>query len=363
MKILYITTISLTMGFFPEHFKMLLDAGHTVEVACNNENGLPDNCKEFGFKVHHIPFSRSPFAKTNLTAYKELKSLARNGGYDIVHTHTPNASIIARLACRGMRKKGLKVFYTAHGFHFYKGAPLLNWLLFYPFEWLCSFFTDKLITINTEDYALAEKRMHARQTHYVKGVGIDLKRFAVPNISKDEKRRELGVPENATVLLSIGELNENKNHETVIKAIKDLDVYYIIAGRGDKKEYLLSLALELGISDRVKLLGYRNDVNELYKTADIYVFPSFREGLSVALMEAMASGIACAVSRIRGNTDLIDENGGALFDPHSVEECKAAVTELINGDRDAFAQYNLSKIKEFSTPKILEKLKEIYNII
>lgn len=341
---------------------MLLKEGHTVELACNDiESKVPEIYHELGLKIHTIPFSRSPLSKSNITAYKQLKKLVQEGNYNIVHTHTPNASVVVRLACRKLRKQGLKVFYTAHGFHFYKGAPLLNWLVYYPIEKICSRWTDTLITINNEDYERAQKKMKAKKTVYVPGVGIDLSSFGKASVNKEDKRKELGIPENSKVLLSVGELNDNKNHESVINAIDKSDVYYIIAGDGVKRQYLQGLIDGKGISDRVKLLGFRGDVAELYAAADIFVFPSFREGLSVSLMEAMVSGLPCVVSDIRGNVDLIDEKGGATFDPADIE-CLRNALKTVLADGKEYAEYNTAKIRNFSTTAVVEKLKDVYEI-
>ncbi|MCD8327082.1 MAG: glycosyltransferase family 4 protein [Lachnospiraceae bacterium] len=363
MKILYVTTVSITMSFFEAHFRMLLEEGHTVELACNCEEPLPDFCVDMGLKVYSIPFSRSPLSKDNLTAAGELKKVVEAGHYDIVHTHTPTASACVRLVCRKFRKQGLKVFYTAHGFHFYQGAPAKNWLLFYPVEWLCAHWTDVLITINKEDFERAKRSFRAGKVLYIPGVGIDLEKFGKQSADRTAKRRELGIPEDAVLLLSVGELNENKNHETMIKALKGMDIYYCIAGQGDKESNLRKLASELGMENRVKLLGYRKDVRELYQTADAFVFPSYREGLSVSLMEAMASGLPCVASRIRGNTDLIDEKGGVLFDPHSTDQASQAVRTLLAGNRRAMGEYNMQKVRRFSTQDVICQLRDVYAVV
>ena len=158
---------------------MLVEVGHQVDIACNyTDLALDELYDELGCKSYQVDFSRSPLSKDNIKAYGQLKKVISDGNYDIVHCHTPNASVITRLVCRKFRKKnGLKVFYTAHGFHFYKGAPKLNWMIFYPIEKCCSRFTDKLITINKEDFELAKSKFKAREVHYVPGVGIDLSRF------------------------------------------------------------------------------------------------------------------------------------------------------------------------------------------
>jgi glycosyltransferase involved in cell wall biosynthesis len=366
MKILYITTLSLTMNsFFVPHVKMLVEQGHQVDIACNyKELAMDDAYEALGCKVFQVDFSRSPLSAGNISAYRQLKQVILQGGYDVVHCHTPNASMIARLVCRKFRKKnGLKVFYTAHGFHFYKGAPKTNWLLFYPVEKVCSYFTDKLITINAEDFAFAKKRLNAKKVLCIPGVGIDLTVFDDIPMDKAAKRQEIGVPEDALLLFSVGELNENKNHQVVLKAMAKLEnqkVHYAIAGVGEKQQDLLSLADELGVAHRLHLLGYRKDIAQLNGAADIFCFPSFREGLSVSLMEAMACGLPVVCSSIRGNVDLIDQKGGALFVPSDENDYACALSFVIEGDRQEMGRYNKEKIKKFGLSIVLEHVKELY---
>lgn len=359
MKILYVTTISGTLNaFLVPHIKLLLDLGHKVDIACNVTNPINNDLIERGCRVFNLNFQRKPLRKQNYVAYKELQQIIEKEQYHVIHTHTPVASAITRSVCKNIPR--IKVFYTAHGLHFYKGAPLKNWLIYYPLEKWLSKYTDTLITINHEDYELAHKKMKAKKIVYVPGVGFDLGKFGNPIVDRVSKREELGIPNDRILLLSVGELNKNKNHETIIRAIAGMDVYYIIAGRGDKKEYLEEVAAEVGMTDRVKLLGYRTDVNELYAVADLFVFPSFREGLPVSLMEAMASGLPCAVSKIRGNTDLLDQNGGVLFNPASIEECKSAIEQLLNINRTTMGEYNREKIKDFDIKIVVEQVKDIY---
>lgn len=361
MKILYVTTIGGTMNFFDSFINRLINEGHTVDIA-TNENGskVPVCYQEWGCTIHQIGTSRSPLNKGNVKAIKQLKTLVEKEKYDIVHCHTPVAAMCTRLACRKARKNGTKVFYTAHGFHFYKGAPLKNWALYYPVEKICAHFTDVLITINQEDYALAQEKIKVKQVEYVPGVGIDLTKFGQVAIEKSAKRKELGIPEDAILLLSVGELNANKNHETVIRAIKDLDVYYVIAGKGDLQEYLQGIIDECNMTGEVKLLGFRRDVSELYQAADIYVLPSVREGLNVSIMEAMASGLPVVCGDIRGNIDLVDENGGALFSPQNRTECKKAIEKILDSDRAQKGKFNVEKSKQFSSDFINEKMMKLY---
>ena len=366
MKILYVTTIGATMGFFKSFIKKLTDDGNQVELACNNTANVPEFYVENGFKIHSIDCSRAPINKGNFKAVKQLKKIVENGHFDIVHCHTPIAAACCRIACRKVRKNGTKVIYTAHGFHFYKGAPFINWLVYYPIEKICSHFTDVLITINTEDYALAQKKMNAKSIQYVPGVGIDIKRFSECVINREEKRKELGIPEDAMLLLSVGELNKNKNHETVIKALAKIhnsNIYYLIAGKGGLEYYLNELIENLDLNNNVKLIGYRADIAELYKAADICVLPSIREGLPVAVMEGMAAGLPLIVADNRGTRDLCQNNiNGLVCNTFSSDEFADAINKLWNDTslRRKMGNENLNAAGNFDIKKVNSIMNKIY---
>lgn len=332
MKILYVTTIGITMTFFKDLIKDLLDEGHTVDIICNEENvKVPECYREWKCKIYHHSCSRSPLSVGNLKAISEIKSIVTENKYDVVHCHTPIASICTRVACNRYRKDGLRVVYTAHGFHFFKGSSKLNWLIYYPIEKICSRFTDVLITINNEDYEMARKKMKAKRVEYVPGVGIDVDKFKNTVIDKDRKRQELGIPKEAFLLLSVGELNKNKNHEVVIEEIaqrNNSNLHYMIAGTGPLETYLFQLAKQLNIAENVHFLGYRTDVEELYKTADMFVLPSLREGLNVSLMEAKAAGLECRCFPIRGNVDIMSAESAYEFDTKKINYL---MKEIYNG--------------------------------
>ena len=371
MKILYITTISLTINtFFKPHIDMLVNEGNHVDIACNYSNlAIDPFYKELGCESYQIDFSRSPLSFSNIKAYKQLCKVIERGNYDIVHCHTPNASIITRLVCRKFRKKnGLKVFYTAHGFHFYKGAPKLNWIIYYPVEKFCSRFTDKLITINHEDYTLAKLKLNAKEVHYVPGVGIDLSKFKDIQFDKAIKRQEIGVPEDAFLLFSVGELNENKNHQVIIKALaklSDPSIHYAIAGSGENKEYLIELSRELGVSEQVHLLGYRTDIAQLNFISDVFCFPSIREGLGLAAVEGMACGLPVIASDNRGTREYMSagENG---FVCHSLDpDAFAKAIETLKNDKELVSvikQNNEKRALDFSQERTNLVLKEIYGV-
>lgn len=368
MKILYVTTISLTMNsFFKPHIEMLVSAGHRVDIACNDDS-LPLDAlyEKLGCGFHRVDFSRSPLSPDNFRAWGQLKAVIEKGGYDIVHCHTPNASVITRLVCRKFRKKnGLRVFYTAHGFHFYRGAPRLNWLVFYPIEKICSRFTDKLITINKEDYTLAKEKFRAGEVHYVPGVGIYLSRFENIQVDRNAKRRQIGVPEDAFLLLSVGELNENKNHQIIIKALARLNrpnVHYAVAGLGDQHDPLRKLAGELGVSEQVHLLGYRRDIPELNHAADVFCFPSRREGLGVAAIEAMACGLPILTANVHGINDYsIDSVTGYKCGPDSSERFADRILRLMDDpNRGMMGRHNEQAALMYDINKVCAALKSIY---
>lgn len=382
-RVLMMSTVASTIAAFNiPNIKILKSLGYEVDVAANFNDNMHypsektikfiEQLDSMGVRHFQIACSRNiTNFKSIFCAIKEIINLMKENRYEFVHCHTPVASVIARIAAH---KTGTKVIYTAHGFHFMNGAPLKNWLIFFPIEKFFSRYTDILITINKEDYSRA-KKFHAKKVVYVPGVGIDVSKFSTNLISDQNKieiRHSIGIPDNSTFLLSVGELNQNKNHEIVIRAIGKLKqvnpdmckkIYYAIAGTGNTKDKLKLLAKKLDVSENLKLLGYRNDVSKLYKAADFFIMPSFREGLSVALMEAMATGLPCIVSRIRGNVDLIDKNGGSLFNSHSINDCYNSIFELCNKSEDQrkiMGTYNRNKIEDFNIEVVSKIMKEIY---
>ena len=370
-KVLFVATVVKTHinVFHLPYLQWFQEQGYETHVAAKNDFG-DEECIIPYCDVHYdIPFERSPISKNNIKSYKTLKKIIDDNKYDIIHCHTPVGAMLTRLAAIGARKRGAKVIYTAHGFHFYKGAPLINWLIYYPVEKICSYFTDILITITKEDYALAKKKMKAKQIEYVPGVGVDTEKFSIIKTDRKEKRKELGIPEGAIMLLSVGELNKNKNHEIVIKAldkIDNTDIYYCIAGQGDLKKDLEDLINTTHMKERIQLLGFRKDVQELCEIADVFVFPSHREGLSVALMEAMATGLPIICSNIRGNVDLVEEGkGGILCKSNSVDDFVSGIEKVIY-NKNIVKQmriYNKEFIKQVDLKNIKTKMNKIYGDI
>ena len=369
MKILYVTTIGGTMGFFQDFIIKLLEQGHIVDIATNeNTSKVPEIYSKLGCHKSHLSCTRSPFKIETIKTIRELRTLVYKNKYDIVHCHTPIAAMCTRVVCQPLRKKGITVMYTAHGFHFCKGAPLKNWLLFYPVEWICAHWTDVLITINEEDYSLAQKHMHAQTVKYVPGVGIDLEKFSPRVMSKEEKtnkRNELGLHEEEKLALSVGELSYDKNHILMLEALRKepgLNYKYAICGEGAFREKYEEFIKENNLQDKVMLLGYRNDISELLQIADLFVFPSTFEGLPVALMEAIASKVMVVCSASRGNTDLVKDNR-CLFDYRSVDELIAAIHNVENlseEERATILEENYVRLLPREKSRIIEDMLKIY---
>ena len=359
------------------NIRLLISMGYEVQVACNFDDRsslsdekvamLKDKLTALGVKYHNIPFQRMPIKPANLKAYTQLKSLIDSENFDLIHCHTPVGGIITRLAAAKSRKKnGTKVIYTAHGFHFFAGAPLINWLIYFTAEKLCSYFTDTIITINKEDYNNAKTKLNAKKVAYVPGVGVDTDFFAGNAGKREALLGEISADKDSIILLSVGELSDRKNHSVSIKALSEVkndNVHLVIAGTGEKREEFLSLAKDLGVDGRVHLLGFRTDIAELLKSADIFLFPSIQEGLPVALMEAMSCSLPVICSEIRGNIDLIDDTCGVLCGATDVSTFSKAIQKLIADPdtRKAMADKALERSKNYDI-KIIEKhMKDIYS--
>lgn len=371
-KVLFVATVVKThmMQFHIPYLKMFQEMGWETAVAARNDYEDPADCQiPYCDAYFDIPFERTPWKRENWTAYRMLKRVIDEGKYDLIHCHTPVGAMLARLAARDARKKGTKVIYTAHGFHFFRGAPLVNWLLFYPAEWLLAFATDVLITINKEDYDRARRHMHAGRIEYVPGVGIDTSKFRQIAVSRSDKRRELGFREDDFLILTVAEMTRNKNHITILKALHLLkdrpefaNMHYLICGRGEVWGKLEADAKNLGITDHVHFLGYRTDAPELYRCSDLFAFMPFREGLSVALMEAMSCGMAVVCSKIRGNTDLIDDGVSGVFAENNPQAVADAILTLYRDPqrRAELGRGAAEKVKQFDNQNVHQLMKDIY---
>lgn len=338
-KVLFVASVAKKhiLQFHIPYLKWFKEQGYTVHVCAGNDFEKGDTVQiPYCDKYFRIPFYRSPFATKNLTSYKELKKLVKTNHYDIIHCHTPVAAAIARMSLRKERKNGTVMLYTAHGFHFYKGAPKTS-KLYYMIEKMLVKHTDGLITINEEDYKAAEKfkGKNKCRVYKIHSIGADFAPVKNPSRTREEMREEFGIPLDAFLVMSNSEINENKNITTSIKAVAaNENVYLLVCGSGKLLEECKALAKELNAEERIKFAGYRFDAKELLNCADAFIFPSYREGLGMAAIEAMAAGLPLIVSDNRGTREYAVQGENALICKAEDVEGFTKAIELLSKDKD-----------------------------
>ncbi|KAA5476055.1 glycosyltransferase [Bacteroides caccae] len=348
--------------------------GYEVELCANFENGdgpeihnqkYVKECEENGIKTHSILFARHSLTDS-LKCLSQLKELLKNELYDIVHTHTETGGLLLKLA-HGVKGKS-KFFYTPHGMSFWKGSSLKSQLVYKPLErWICSGM-DVNLGMNMEEVEYMEHWNKCSAT-YVHGIGLNVDRMQNPVRCQDEVRKEFGLAEGDKFVVSIGELDDNKNHVTVIRALAKLphkDWKYVLCGVGPNRDILFSEVAGLGLKDNVIFAGYRSDIPDILNAADIFVFPSYHEGMPVSVLEAMACGLPIICSEIRGNVDIIKGgDNGYLFQPNDANTLGDKLTLLMNDvdKRKVMGCRNKEIVKDFSLDAVTEELKKIYSSV
>ena len=362
-KVLFVATVvkkHINVFHIP-YLKMLKEMGFETHVAARNDYEDPSDCViPYCDFYHDIPFERNPLKLNNIRAYKQLEKLMIEENFDIIHCHTPVGGAMPRLVIKNHNNLiKSKIIYTAHGFHFFDGAPLKNWIIFYPIEKWLSKYTDALIVINKQDYDRANKHFHMKKLVYVPGVGIDLNKYNLKDFHREDYRADLGFNDHDFIIMSVGEISKRKNHQEVIRALSIIDnsrIHYVIVGEGPEKENLQRLAEELNVKN-VDFLGFRKDIPYLLHCADLFVFPSTQEGLPVALMEALACGVPSIASKVRGSEDLVVNNmNGFLYTLHDVNELAARIKQVISENLD-FQKTDMSK---YSLDECLSDVRKVY---
>ena len=367
-KVLFVATVDKghILKFHIPYLKYFKNKGFEVHVACAGNEDIP-----YCDVKHILPFERSPYKFSNIVVYKQLKKIVDLYDYALVHCHTPMGGVIGRLASKSARKKGTKVLYTAHGFHFYKGASLLNWLMYYPMEKWLSKETDCLITINEEDYSNSiRKHFRAANIELVHGVGVDLTKFSTSNLEeKNRLRQEYKYDKNEFIILYIAELNKNKNQNFLIEVIDNLKVKIptiklLLAGDGDLQDEYKEKVNNLNLNNNIEFLGFRKDISNLLKLSDIAVSSSRREGLPVNIMEAMATGIPVIATDCRGNRDLVINNqSGFLVGQGDISNFANAIIKLNESEklRSKFGNAAVEQIQNYSLENVQEEMDAIYS--
>lgn len=370
MKLLYVTSLSgkRINGFMRSALIAAREEGLEVTMACNMEGadieGYNEDCKKYEIEVSNICFSRNPLSARNIKARNEMLKLLKEGQFDIIHCNTPVGGLIGRICARKMHIE--RIIYMAHGFHFWQGAPIKNWILYYPIEKWLSGITSTLITITKEDFEMA-KKMNAKKVEYVHGVGVDIASFNKP-LSIEERmslRKKFGIEEKDKVLLSVGELNENKNHLPVINAViemNDPSIKYIICGDGPLRNKYKEIIHDNKMENNIFLPGFCDNINEYYKVADCFVFPSLREGIPASIMEAMASYVPVIASDIRGIRDLITDKR-CLFNPNSQESIRQSIEFCLYNNMEQIIEINRENLKPYELSNVVTELRKIYKSI
>lgn len=370
MKVLLTATVQSHICQFHKPLVEVLHAhGCEVHVAARNNLAEKNGLKlDFVDKVYEVPFSRSPKSPDNLKALKQLRRIIDEGNYDVIHCNTPMGGIVTRLAAKKARKNGTRVIYTAHGFHFYDGAPKKNWLIFYPIEKFFSRKTDTLITITHEDYRLAKKKFHC-QVEHIHGVGVDEKRYyPVDNDEKLRLRKEMGYGEDQKLLLCVGELLPNKNQKMAIHAMRKIVKQYpgailFIAGNGPEQQNLENEIKLCGLENNVKMLGYCTHLQDYQHICDVLVSCSYREGLPLNIVESMLSGNPVVASINRGHKELIkDGETGYLVKPDDADSMADRVLELLGDSKKAeqFGKNAYDFAIGYCFTSVKKELEEVY---
>lgn len=370
MKVLLTATVqSHICQFHKPLVEVLHKHGCEVHVAAKDNLAEKNGLKlDFVEKVYNVPFARSPKNTDNIKAYKQLKKIIERENYDVIHCNTPMGGIVTRLAARKIRRHGTKVYYTAHGFHFYKGAPKKNWIVFYPIEKLFSRITDQLITITNEDYKLVTTKFHCSVSR-IHGVGVDEKRYySVSELNKAKIREEMGFKKEQKLILCVGELLPNKNQKMAIYVMENIikkypDAQLLIAGNGPEKGNLEEEIKKCNLQNNIVMLGYVTNLEKYQSIVDIAVSCSKREGLPLNIVEAMLSGTPVVASINRGHRELI-KNGknGYLVKVDDIKEMTRCVLELIeNQEEYSKIQKNAEKFaKNYGFENVKKELEGIY---
>lgn len=371
-KILLTCTDLMAVQFFTEHIKFWHENDWYVDLACSPVGGRVDELVEFfgnieNSSIRTVTLSRSPFKISNLKGYRQLKRIAKKEHYDVVITNEPVMGLLTRLAFAN--KKVTKVIYIAHGFHFYKGGSRVNNFIYKTIESFAARFTDSLVTINKEDFEAAKefKLKKNGAIHYIPGIGVNTSKFYKSTEESYRKiREEIGISEDDFAVVVIGELNDNKNQEAVIRAVASLKsdcpkLKLLFMGKGEKDGYLKSLCSDLKVTDRTYFLGYRHDVNRILSVCNLGASASLREGLGLNVIEEMAAGLPVVASENRGHKDIVAESSGILLRENSVEEFAKAFRYFYNSPEkcEEISKNNLELCKRFDINEVKSLLLSI----
>jgi glycosyltransferase involved in cell wall biosynthesis len=371
-KVLFIATVqSHIINFHIPYINLLQKKGYEVHVATKLDKDRYNNVLEYVDNVvwKNIDFSRNPLSKDIFKSYKQIYTYINENKFDLIHVNTPIAAFLTRLAVKKQHMS--PVIYTAHGFHFFKGAPIQNWIMYYPLEKIASKWSDAIITMNKEDYNISKLKFNNKRcsTYHINGIGVDFKKYLYLN-TNDSLNKELNIESRDLVLSIIGEINKNKNQKQIIDAVVNLRSKYdniklLIVGDGDMYQEIASYIEEKNSQEYIKMLGFRRDIPEILSLSDIVVSCSYREGLPKNIIEAMISKSAIICTNVRGNKDLVTNMENGILVPVNDSEKMTQAIELLYTDREllkAMGEKSYGLAHEYSLDKVLNQMESIYSI-
>jgi glycosyltransferase EpsD len=365
-KVLFVASIDKHISrFHIPSLKWYSERGFEVHVACNGYAELP-----YCDKVHQIDFVRSPYSIKHFRVINQLKKLLADEKFYLVHCHTTVASLLTRIAGISFRKRdGLKVLHTSHGFHFFKGGPLLNWMVFYPIEKMASRLQDCLITINTEDFNLAKEHFYCKDVRLIPGMGVNKDRFKILGTEEKLRERELwDIEHDAKVIIYVAEFIDRKNHRFIIESAKELksqfpELIIILPGRGKLLAEMKKLAEKLDVISFVRFPGFINNVESLMASANLGVSSSKQEGLGLHIVEAMMSGLPVIATDNSGHRELIQHGiNGFLYELNDKKAFEQFVSQIFSNPvlYTSMSHASLAQALRFEMELSNAKLDEIY---
>lgn len=366
-RVLFIASVFRHLAIFHIPFmKLLQSRGYNVHAAASTAEGFRETVEAAGVKCWDVSFGRSPFSPANIRAYRQLRDLLETNRFDLIHVHTPVAAFLGRYVAKATNQG--PVLYTAHGFHFYKGAPLRNWLIYGTAERLAARWTDGLIVMNDEDHDVGKRLgfVPGKNLFYVHGVGVDLQHFGREKAA-GRLRQELRIPATAAIITCVAEFTPRKNHKELLRAFrglfaKDSRVHLVLVGTGSEEDAIHRYVAQKRIAN-VHFLGFRHDIPEILADSDIVTLVSKHEGLPRCIMEAMAVGKPVVATNVRGNRDLVEHGRtGFLVELGDVEGLTRALEQLIADPelRTRMGEAARQKIQDYSLDRVLDEMEEIY---
>ena len=347
------STYSHIVNFHLPYLRKFQEEGWTVHAACG---GKPAPVP-YADAVLEFPLKKSMWSPGNLKAAVSLRDNMRKEGYDLIITHTSLAAFFTRLALRGLKERPV-VVNMVHGYLFDDETPWLKREVLLAAErWMASD-TDLVLTMNRWDYEAAQKHRLGREVVHIPGVGVDFSRFdEVPAGTRRRLRQELGIPEDAFVLIYAAEFSARKSQAVLIQAMGRLPetVLLALAGEGALRGECQELARKQGLEERVLFPGQVRDIPAWYAMADGAVSASRSEGLPFNVIEAMYAGLPVVASEVKGHSDLIKDGETGLLYPYGDESaCAESVRRLLEDEalRERLAWNAKAQVKQYTLEQV-----------